>query len=98
MVLFLAVSAASRLAEFGDHRTHLFAGVASPIEVGRYHSLVIDPAGVPDGFRVTATVEGETTIMGIRHESKPIFGVQFHPESVLTPGGYRMLQNFLEAQ
>ncbi len=78
--------------------THLFAGVASPIEVGRYHSLVIDPAGVPDGFRVTATVEGETTIMGIRHESKPIFGVQFHPESVLTPGGYRMLQNFLEAQ
>lgn len=76
--------------------TGLFAGVTGSVEVGRYHSLVIDPAAVPAGFRVVATVEGEDTIMAIHHEAWPVFGVQFHPESVLTPAGYRMLQNFLE--
>lgn len=78
--------------------THLFAGLSSPFDAGRYHSLVIDREAVPAGFIVTAWVESDRTIMGIRHESQPIFGVQFHPESVLTPTGHRILQNFLEAR
>ena len=67
-------------------------------EVGRYHSLVIPPDAVPRGFVVTAWVDDDGTIMGVRHESWPVFGVQFHPESVLTPVGHRLLQNFLEAR
>lgn len=78
--------------------THLFAGLSSPIEAGRYHSLVIEKDALPTGFIVTAWVESDATIMGIRHESQPTFGVQFHPESVLTPSGHRILQNFLEAK
>lgn len=74
----------------------LFAGLTSPLEAGRYHSLVIDPDAMPADFVTTAWVENDRTIMGIRHASKPIFGVQFHPESVLTPTGHRILQNFLE--
>lgn len=74
----------------------LFAGLTSPLEAGRYHSLVIDPDAMPADFVTTAWVENDRTIMGIRHSSKPIFGVQFHPESVLTPTGHRILQNFLE--
>ncbi len=78
--------------------THLFAGLSSPFDAGRYHSLVIDRAAVPPGFKVTAWVESDDTIMGVRHETLPIFGVQFHPESVLTSAGHRILQNFLEAK
>ncbi len=78
--------------------THLFAGLSSPFDAGRYHSLVIDRAAVPPGFKVTAWVESDDTIMGVRHETLPIFGVQFHPESVLTSAGHRILRNFLEAK
>jgi anthranilate synthase/aminodeoxychorismate synthase-like glutamine amidotransferase len=77
-------------------RTHLFAGLTEPFEAGRYHSLVIPREAVPPEFLVTAWVAGDGTIMGIRHASRPIFGVQFHPESVLTTVGHRLLQNFLE--
>jgi anthranilate synthase/aminodeoxychorismate synthase-like glutamine amidotransferase len=76
----------------------LFAGLSSPIEAGRYHSLIIDRAAMPAEFVTTAWVENDDTIMGIRHMSKPIFGVQFHPESVLTSTGHRILQNFLEVR
>ena len=76
--------------------THLFKGLSGPIEVGRYHSLIIPTADVPPGFVRSAWVTGEDTVMAVRHESQPIFGVQFHPESVLTPAGHRILQNFLE--
>jgi anthranilate synthase component 2 len=78
--------------------TRLFTGLPSPLEAGRYHSLVIPRDGVPPGFLVSAWVEGADTIMGIRHETWPVFGVQFHPESVLTPVGHRLLQNFLESR
>lgn len=78
--------------------TFLFAGLTSPLEAGRYHSLVIDRETMPADFVTTAWVESDNTIMGIRHTSKPIFGVQFHPESVLTPTGHRILQNFLEVR
>lgn len=76
----------------------IFAGVESPFDAGRYHSLVIAADGVPDGFDVTARVEDDGTIMGIEHRDHPTFGVQFHPESVLTTVGHRILGNFLDAK
>jgi anthranilate synthase component 2 len=73
----------------------LFAGIPSPFNATRYHSLVVRPDTVPDCLEVTAhTREGE--IMGLRHRSLPIVGVQFHPESLATEHGYRLLQNFLQ--
>ena len=77
-----------------DART-LFAGVPQPCEVGRYHSLIAAPASVPAVLEVSArTPEGE--IMAVRHHTLTVEGVQFHPESILTPEGPRMLGNFLE--
>jgi anthranilate synthase component II len=78
--------------------THLFAGLSSAIEAGRYHSLIIPPEAMPEHFVRSAWVLGDGTIMGIRHQEWPVFGVQFHPESVLTPVGHRVLKNFLEAR
>ena len=72
----------------------IFSGLASPLTVTRYHSLVIDPASVPDALEVTATTP-DGTIMGVRHRELPIEGVQFHPESILTEGGRTLLTNFL---
>jgi anthranilate synthase/aminodeoxychorismate synthase-like glutamine amidotransferase len=73
----------------------IFRGLPSPLRVGRYHSLIVEPDSVPETLRVTAwSAEGE--IMALQHRSLPIFGVQFHPESVLTDCGYRLLSNFLE--
>jgi anthranilate synthase component 2 len=77
--------------------TGLFAGLSSPVEVGRYHSLVIATHGVPQGFRVTAKTTDDGTIMAVEHERDRTFGVQFHPESVLTDAGYQILRNFLAA-
>jgi anthranilate synthase/aminodeoxychorismate synthase-like glutamine amidotransferase len=72
----------------------LFAGVPQPCEVGRYHSLIADPSSLPPDLLVTArTKEGE--IMGVRHRRLLVEGVQFHPESVLTPEGPIVLGNFL---
>ena len=72
----------------------LFAGLPSPLEVTRYHSLVVDPADPGSGLRVTAETEaGE--VMAVEHNSWPVWGVQFHPEAVLTAGGHRLLANFL---
>jgi len=72
----------------------VFAGVASPCEIGRYHSLIAEPHSLPPELEVTArTDEGE--IMGLRHRQMMVEGVQFHPESVLTPDGPAMMQNFL---
>ena len=74
----------------------LFGGIESPLQVMRYHSLVIDPASVPDELEVIATTEGDDTeIQAIRHRSHPVWGVQFHPESVLTSSGRALLNNFL---
>jgi anthranilate synthase/aminodeoxychorismate synthase-like glutamine amidotransferase len=76
-----------------DGRT-LFEGLPQPVEVGRYHSLIAEPATVPAELEVTAlTAEGE--IMGVRHRKFTIEGVQFHPESVLTPQGPQLMGNFL---
>src|SRR5713101_2111698 len=75
------------------HGTDLFDGVPSPFEATRYHSLIVEEP-LPACLEVTArTSEGE--IMGLRHRDHPTFGVQFHPESILTQHGKRILQNFL---
>ncbi|HXE57435.1 MAG TPA: aminodeoxychorismate/anthranilate synthase component II [Gemmatimonadales bacterium] len=81
------------------HRgTELFAGLPVPLEVMRYHSLVVSPSGLPVDLEVTAWSEdrppGEE-VMALRHRSLPVFGVQFHPESVATQEGRRILANFL---
>jgi para-aminobenzoate synthetase component 2 len=74
----------------------LFAGLPSPLDVGRYHSLALAEADLPAELRVTARSESGT-VMGISHVELPIHGVLFHPESVLTDGGYRLLANWLES-
>ena len=71
-----------------------YDGVPQPFRATRYHSLAIVDGTVPDDLVVTSRTEGGV-IMGVRHRELPIFGVQFHPESVLTEGGYRMLGNWL---
>jgi anthranilate synthase component 2 len=73
----------------------VFAGLPAQFTVNRYHSLAIERESCPDELEVTAwTDDGE--IMGVRHKSLPIQGVQFHPESILTEHGHAMLKNFLE--
>ncbi|WP_028454849.1 aminodeoxychorismate/anthranilate synthase component II [Chitinilyticum litopenaei] len=73
----------------------MFKGIPNPVTVTRYHSLAIERASLPDCLEVTAwTADGE--IMGVRHKTLPIEGVQFHPESILTEHGHRMLDNFLK--
>jgi len=73
----------------------LFAGLPNPFTAGRYHSLVVRPETLPSCLEVSAhTAEGE--IMGLRHKEYPVEGIQFHPESVLTPQGKRILRNFLK--
>ncbi len=76
-----------------DGRT-IFAGLDNPFEAMRYHSLLVEPASIPNSMEVSArTVEGE--IMGLRHRQHRIEGVQFHPESIGTPAGKDLLRNFL---
>lgn len=79
----------------------VFRGLNNPLEATRYHSLVIEPASLPDCFEVTAwtrTERGEMDeIMGIRHKTFPVEGVQFHPESILTEQGHDLLRNFLNS-
>jgi anthranilate synthase/aminodeoxychorismate synthase-like glutamine amidotransferase len=73
----------------------LYQGLPNPFEAGRYHSLAVSEDKLPASLKITAyTSDGE--IMGVRHESLPTVGVQFHPESVLTPEGERLLRNFLD--
>ncbi|WP_353987078.1 anthranilate synthase component II [Ruicaihuangia caeni] len=72
-----------------------FDGVPQPFTATRYHSLAVVDGTVPDALRVTARTEGGV-IMALEHRDAPVYGVQFHPESVLTEGGYRMLGNWLE--
>ena len=73
----------------------LFIGLPQVVPVARYHSLAADPATLPDCLKVTAqTREGE--VMAVMHRDYPTFGVQFHPESILTPDGRKMLSNFIE--
>jgi len=82
-----------------DHDgTSVFAGLPSPFEVTRYHSLVIPPGSVPAGLRVTATAHDDGEIMAVEHREHPVIGVQFHPESAATQYGYAMLDRFLRGE
>ena len=74
--------------------TGLFSGLPNPFLATRYHSLAISPASVPSSLQVTATSE-DGEIMAVQHAEYPVFGLQFHPESVLTEHGYRLLDHFL---
>lgn len=73
----------------------VFAGIESPFEATRYHSLIVKRDTLPDSLEVTAKTE-DGTIMGLQHKEFPIHGVQFHPESILTASGKKILKNFLE--
>ena len=72
----------------------VFAGLPSPFEATRYHSLVVERAGLPDWLEITAELE-DGTIMGLQHRDLPIHGVQFHPESIASEHGHAVLRNFL---
>jgi anthranilate synthase/aminodeoxychorismate synthase-like glutamine amidotransferase len=81
-----------------DGRT-IFAGVSSPFTATRYHSLIVAEKGLPDELEISAYTterDGTRTIMGLRHRRHPVEGVQFHPESVLTSEGKKLIKNFLE--
>ncbi len=73
----------------------VFAGLPNPFDATRYHSLIIEKESCPDCFEITAHAD-EDEIMGIRHKELPVFGVQFHPESILTTHGKKLLKNFLD--
>jgi anthranilate synthase/aminodeoxychorismate synthase-like glutamine amidotransferase len=73
----------------------IFRNVPNPFEAGRYHSLIVERDSLPDSLMITAETE-EREIMGVRHRQYPVEGIQFHPESILTPVGKRIIKNFLE--
>jgi anthranilate synthase/aminodeoxychorismate synthase-like glutamine amidotransferase len=73
----------------------VFAGIATPLTVARYHSLVVDRKGWPEALEITAQTE-DGTVMALRHRQYPIHGVQFHPESIMTREGQHLLRNFLK--
>ncbi len=74
--------------------TGIFAGVPSPFQATRYHSLTIEPGSMPSVLHATAHTEDQV-VMGLAHKTLPIWGVQFHPESIMTEHGHALLRNFL---
>jgi anthranilate synthase/aminodeoxychorismate synthase-like glutamine amidotransferase len=77
------------------HQKGIYQSIPLPFQAGRYHSLVAERASLPDSIIIDAINEGKM-IMGIRHHRLPIFGVQFHPESILTPEGDQLLKEFVD--
>ena len=84
-----------KLSPVAHDGTGVFAGLPSPFQATRYHSLAIDAGTLPPALAVTATTD-DGEIMGVRHRELPVFGVQFHPEAILTEHGKRLLANFLD--
>jgi anthranilate synthase/aminodeoxychorismate synthase-like glutamine amidotransferase len=74
----------------------VFSGISGPFPASRYHSLVVSDTGLPQDLEVSARTREEGIIMGLRHRTWPVHGVQFHPESILTGEGLKILRNFLE--
>ncbi len=73
----------------------IYEGIPDPFEVGRYHSLAVEPGDLPESLDVVARTEDDhDVVMGVRHRRRPHFGVQFHPESILTDAGKRLVENF----
>ncbi len=80
-----------------EHHGHgVFSGIPNPFQATRYHSLVADQGSLPDCFQITAHSKDDGEIMAIRHREHPVEGVQFHPESILTQYGHKLLHNFVE--
>jgi len=86
----------SEIIHTGD--SAIFKKIPKKISVMRYHSLLVDETTLPSVLRVTARTEGDGLCMAIEHETYPLYGVQFHPESIGTPDGMQLLRNFLEAR
>ncbi|GGC91906.1 anthranilate synthase component II [Enterococcus wangshanyuanii] len=80
-----------------ESESHLFKDVASEVPVMRYHSLVIDPSTLSKEFIISATAKDDQEIMAIEHQKYPLFGLQFHPESIGTPIGEKIIQNFIQS-
>ena len=76
----------------------VFTGIQGPFVASRYHSLVVSDEGLPSELEVTARTREDHEIMGLRHRTWPVYGVQFHPESILTGEGHRILRNFLDGR
>jgi anthranilate synthase component 2 len=76
----------------------VFSGISEAFPASRYHSLVVAEEGLPSDLEVTARTRDDRIIMGLRHRRWPVYGVQFHPESILTGEGHKMLRNFLEGR
>ena len=76
----------------------VFTGITGPFQASRYHSLVVTDEGFPGELEVTARTKEDGAIMGLRHRRLPVHGVQFHPESILTGEGHRILRNFLDGR
>ena len=89
-----------KTSEIVHKNSDIFSGIDIPFTATRYHSLVVEKESLPDCFEITAWTENNNKdvdeIMGLRHKDYPIYGVQFHPESILTTNGHQLLQNFLE--
>ncbi len=89
-----------KTSEIFHKNSDIFKDIAIPFTATRYHSLVVEKDSLPDCFEITAWTENNDReveeIMGLRHKDYPIYGVQFHPESILTTNGHQLLQNFLE--
>lgn len=88
-----------KVSEIIHDESGIFKGIPSPLAVTRYHSLIAEEASLPDCLQITSRVkkaDGKGIIMSIQHKSKQVYGVQFHPESILTDSGHKMLKNFLE--
>ncbi len=94
MVVRAPVPVHGKVSQVVHRGTGLFSGLPSPVPVGRYHSLVVERSSLPDELEVVAETE-DGLVMGLAHRRLPRFGVQFHPESVLTPDGPALLRMFL---
>ena len=85
-----------KTSQISHNNQDLFKGIPNPFEATRYHSLVIERDSLPTCLEVTATALDDQEIMGIKHRELPVWGIQFHPESILTKSGMKILDNFLQ--
>ena len=83
-----------KLSAIRHHDSGVFAGLPNPFDATRYHSLIVERASLPASLAITAETE-DGIIMGVQHRERPVHGVQFHPESIASQGGHRLLKNFL---
>ncbi|NIA19218.1 MAG: anthranilate/aminodeoxychorismate synthase component II [Xanthomonadaceae bacterium] len=85
-----------KTSQISHNNQDLFKGIPNPFEATRYHSLVIEPDSLPTCLEITASALDDQEIMGVKHRDLPIWGIQFHPESILTKAGMKILDNFLQ--